>query len=199
MLKSFSNWQIPLLRIEHSKFAYIADFIVYIFLILGLFTYFIKSTNLLDVRIIIALVVFGFISWTFAEYILHRWVLHHITPFSFWHWEHHHRPKALICTATVVSASAIFLTIYLPLRLISDIEISNAYTLGLVIGYFIYALTHHAIHHWRYDFGWFNHRKEIHRLHHAVAPHTNFGVTFGIWDYVFQTEFKRHVATRSGH
>ena len=47
----------------------------------------------------------GAATWTFLEYVLHRFVLHGVAPFSDWHRQHHLRPLALICSPTVLSAA----------------------------------------------------------------------------------------------
>src|SRR5882672_3739474 len=48
-------------------------------------------------------VVIGFASWTFIEYIMHRYVLHHLTYIKDQHAKHHDDQKALFGTPTWLS------------------------------------------------------------------------------------------------
>jgi len=176
-----------LLIIKHSKVAYVADFAVY-FLLIGWMT---SSLILFPVKMsalsIIVYIILGSFSWSLIEYVLHRWVLHQWPPFCEWHHEHHRQPKALICTATLVSLGAIALTVYLPLYWAASAEVATCFTLGLLMGYLAYAVTHHAIHHWPNSrVAWLNNRRVIHCLHHA-CPHHSFGVTSTVWDRVLGT------------
>ena len=112
----------------------------------------------------------GWGIWTLLEYAVHRFVLHRLPPFKRWHFEHHHRPAALICAPTVLSV-------------------------GLA-----YAVLHHATHHWRARGAWLKRRKLWHAQHHRVQRGSHpagadisngksayFGVSSGFWDHVFHT------------
>jgi len=61
-----------------------------------------------------------------------------------------------------------------------------ALTLGLLIGYLAYAVTHHAIHHWPAHNNWLKTRKRSHALHHHLRQLGSYGVTSGFWDAVFR-------------
>jgi hypothetical protein len=56
---------------------------------------------------LVALALLGLVAWTLLEYALHRFVLHGLQPFRTWHAEHHRRPRALIGTPTILSATLI--------------------------------------------------------------------------------------------
>jgi len=174
-------------NIRHSKTAYIADFVFYGITVIALaLVVILGKYNLSNIEVSL-IVLLGLISWTFIEYVLHRFVLHHLAPFSHWHAAHHHQPKALICAPTIVSATLIAVLVFLPALLIAGLQIANAFTLGVLIGYLIYATTHHAIHHWHTNNTWLKQRKHWHARHHYKTQFPNYGVTTLFWDYIFST------------
>jgi cyclopropane-fatty-acyl-phospholipid synthase len=62
-----------------------------------------------------------------------------------------------------------------------------ALTLGVLISYLGYAITHHAIHHWRIDNAWLKRRQRWHARHHHTTQTTGYGVTSAFWDQVSGT------------
>lgn len=175
-----------LFRLEHSKAAYHADFALYGTAIVAL-SAFLVVVGPSGFRIELACFVFvGLASWTAIEYLLHRFVLHGLQPFRRWHAEHHQRPSALICAPTILSATLIASLILLPAWVLSGPWRACALTLGVLTGYLIYAITHHATHHWRADGVWLQQRKQWHALHHYHSgQRACFGVTSAFWDHVF--------------
>lgn len=129
----------------------------------------------------------GVVAWTAIEYFLHRFVLHGLHPFSHWHEAHHAHPNAWICSSTLLSAGLIFLFVFAPAYLLLDLWRALALTLGVVVGYVMYATTHHALHHWRMPLGWLHKRKQWHALHHYCAQDACFGVTSTVWDQICGT------------
>ncbi|MBC7755926.1 MAG: sterol desaturase family protein [Bdellovibrio sp.] len=173
--------------IKHSKLAYLADFVFYGVAIMALALMVILDQSSLSALKVGLIVLLGLVSWTLLEYVLHRFVLHHLAPFSHWHASHHHEPKALICAPTIVSAALIAVFIFLPTLLIAGLPIANAFTLGVLMGYLFYASTHHAIHHLHTQSKWLKQRKHWHARHHYNTQIANYGVTTLFWDYVFST------------
>ena len=130
----------------------------------------------------------GLMSWSAIEYLLHRFVLHGVQPFRRWHAEHHLHPAALICSPTILSASLIFALVSLPALLTAGPWRACAVTFGILVGYFSYAVTHHATHHWRPATAWLRERKQWHALHHHDSAHPScFGVSSGLWDRLLGT------------
>jgi sterol desaturase/sphingolipid hydroxylase (fatty acid hydroxylase superfamily) len=175
-----------LLSFEHGRAAYRADFVLYGVAVAGL------SVLLLAVGpsghglALGASLLAGVLGWSLIEYLLHRFVLHGVAPFRRWHEQHHARPTALICTPTLLSATLIGLFVFLPAALLGDRWMACALTLGLLVGYLGYAVTHHAIHHWRGDGAWLMRRKRWHALHHRRGGGARcYGVTGAFWDRVF--------------
>lgn len=143
-----------------------------------------------------ALVLLGLCSWTLIEYAFHRFILHGMPPFRHWHEEHHQRPTALICTPTILSAAMIAALVFLPALALGSSWLSGGLTLGVLIGYLLYGITHHATHHWRADNAWLKRRKHWHAMHHhGSGDPGNYGVTNSFWDHVFGSVLKKSAVT----
>lgn len=129
--------------------------------------------------------------WTFVEYQLHRWVLHHVPRIKDMHEAHHDDQMALIGTPTWLSALTIAVTVLLPSYLLVGLPLAAGFTVGLTLGYFFYVTVHHGVHHWKVRPGsYFFNLKRRHALHHHFDDMGNFGVTNGFWDKVFGTDIK---------
>ena len=148
-----------LFKIEQSKLAYAADFALYAAAVPalgGLLLLYGPSAEWLSLAIWASA---GVLGWTLVEYLLHRFVLHGLQPFRGWHAAHHDRPTALICAPTLLSAGLIVTLVFVPAWLLADLWRAGALTLGVLIGYLGYAVTHHATHHWNVDLAWLKGRR----------------------------------------
>ena len=172
--------------IEHSKAAHRADFALYGTMVVVLAAFLLVYGPREQRLEIAAVALAGLASWSAIEYVIHRFVLHGLQPFSRLHAEHHQRPTALIFTPTILSATAIAALVFIPALLVTDLWRACALTLGVLTGYVGYTITHHAIHHWRTDNSWLKQRKRWHALHHHSIQQPGFyGVTSSFWDHVF--------------
>ncbi|MDY7537394.1 sterol desaturase family protein [Undibacterium sp. RTI2.1] len=175
--------------LEQSKLAYRVDFIFYSITSILMATFLITLSPSEQFLKTITFVLTGLLSWTLIEYVLHRFVLHGVRPFSTWHQEHHQRPTALICTPTILSAMLIFGLVFLPTLVIADLWRASSLTLGLLTGYLLYTITHHATHHWRANYAWLLRRKRWHAVHHHPSKKiSHFGVTNAFWDKIFGSD-----------
>lgn len=172
----------PFLNTEHSRAAYVTDFVLYSVVALALLVYLGWSLPLADWSGIAVFGLLGALAWSALEYGLHRFVLHGLPPFSRWHAEHHRRPEALICTPTLVSAALFGGVFYLPARWLLGDWRAEAFMLGLLSGYLVYTALHHALHHGHSSNAWFLRRQRWHARHHHVRPLGCYGVTTGFWD-----------------
>ncbi len=178
--------------LEHGRAAYRADFVLYGIASAGLAAFLLRDGPRSERLELAALALAGLAAWTLVEYLLHRFVLHGVKPFSAWHAEHHRRPRALICTPTVFSASLIAALVFLPALELGGLWPACALTLGVLAGYFAYTVTHHATHHWGNRYAWVRRRKRWHALHHSRAlPPGHYGVTSAFWDRVFGSDGRR--------
>ncbi len=177
-----------LFSLDHSRAAYRFDFALYGAAVV-LLAVFLLLAGPRERRLeIAAFALAGLVGWTAIEYALHRFVLHRLRPFSRWHAEHHQRPKALICTPTILSAALIAALVFLPALALGNLWSACALTLGVTGGYLSFSIAHHATHHWRADSGWLKRRKRWHALHHHSNGQSDcYGVTTEFWDHVFGT------------
>lgn len=176
-----------LMSIEHSTFAYRADFVVYGGAVTALGGWLILGHPAGTGLQLAALATAGLLAWSALEYALHRFVLHGLFPFKAWHREHHRRPVALICAPTLLSASLVGGLVWFPAVWSMGPWQGSALTLGVLTGYLGYAVTHHAVHHWPSTSPWLQQRKLWHARHHHLQQPCCYGVTSGLWDRVFHT------------
>jgi sterol desaturase/sphingolipid hydroxylase (fatty acid hydroxylase superfamily) len=129
-------------------------------------------------------------AWTLIEYLLHRYVLHHVPVVKDMHEAHHSDQKALIGTPTWMTV-VFFALVFLPLYVVSDATIASGLTAGLMLGYLWYVSVHHIVHHWKAEPGTYAYSlKRRHMLHHHYDDMGNYGVTSGFWDRVLGTDLK---------
>jgi len=186
-----------LFTFEQTRAVYWADFVFYAAIIVILASVLAAVVPNPQWATVVLLVAMGLIFWSALEYTVHRFVLHGVQPFQRWHAAHHARPAALICSPTILTASIIGACLFMPAWAIAGLESACALTIGLLCGYLAYALTHHAIHHWRGDSRWLRRRQRRHFLHHHQRCACCYGVTSGFWDRVCGTRRNRVVLAQS--
>jgi sterol desaturase/sphingolipid hydroxylase (fatty acid hydroxylase superfamily) len=120
-----------------------------------------------------ALFVGGVVTWTLAEYVVHRFVLHDFAPRE--HGAHHADPDGAILT--------IFWQIWVCFALVYLIG-GGAFLAGTLVAYAWYLFVHHCAHHGpdKLPLRLLKH----HRSHHRFATR-NYGVSTTLWDRVFGT------------
>jgi sterol desaturase/sphingolipid hydroxylase (fatty acid hydroxylase superfamily) len=138
----------------------------------------------------------GMFSWTFFEYIMHRWVFHMVAESEratkiiyVMHGNHHHFPRDkerlfMPPVPSLILASLIFSLLFAAMG-------PNAFVFfpGFLLGYLMYGTTHYAIHAWNPPFKWMKPLWRNHHLHHYKDDHKGFGVSTTIWDRLFGTMF----------
>jgi sterol desaturase/sphingolipid hydroxylase (fatty acid hydroxylase superfamily) len=124
-----------------------------------------------------ALLVAGVVTWTLAEYVVHRFVLHSLVTTQ--HGLHHANPDVAVLNI-FWQIWACFALIYL----IAD----GAFLAGGLFAYSWYLFVHHCAHHGS-DRSLLRLLKH-HRSHHQFATR-NYGVSTTLWDHVFGTMFRQ--------
>jgi len=174
-----------LFALEHTRVAYLADFVFYGLAIPALAVIAVAIGPRERLPELAGLALLGLAGWTLIEYVIHRFLLHGIPPFSRWHAEHHDRPAALISSPTYFTALLFSTLVFLPTEYLGDLSRACALTSGVLAGFLAFSITHHAVHHWRASGAWLDERKRLHALHHHKETGGPYGVTTAFWDIVF--------------
>jgi len=156
------------------------------------------STPGLGLQNVILLFVFGFVFWTLAEYILHRFVFHYEPKSAFGqrmhfllHGVHHDYPndsKRLVMPPSVsIPLAALFYGLFI---LVLGVVYTAPFFAGFLVGYICYDEIHYATHHAPMKSRFWLAIKHHHILHHFRDPSRGFGVSNPAWDYVFGTTYK---------
>lgn len=138
----------------------------------------------------------GMFFWSFFEYIIHRFVFHHIAHTErgkkinyILHGNHHEYPRDkerlfMPAAPSLILASVVFLFMFLILG-------KNVFPFfpGFLLGYLIYGSMHYAIHAWNPPYKWMKGLWRNHHLHHYKQDLRGFGVSSTLWDHVFGTMF----------
>jgi sterol desaturase/sphingolipid hydroxylase (fatty acid hydroxylase superfamily) len=180
-----------------SKFAYYSDYVAYPVAIVALAGIAVFRNDPHDELVWLAAAACGFTLWTFAEYWIHRLVLHRMPYFSPMHGEHHAAPLAFIGTPTWISMPTLFAVVLLSTWRLGA-NLGSGLLTGVMGGYFWYGLVHHLIHHRpRLRVDLLGNLRRLHLRHHYAPLAGNFGVTTPLWDHVFGTVIRGQ--GRAGH
>ena len=136
----------------------------------------------------------GIVAWTFAEYMLHRFLGHEHKGKNFFKAEHsvHHSVanyfaptyKKLIAAVIVAGVLLFILSLFIP------ILNAAAFVVGFVGMYSLYEITHFRYHASKPLVKPFIILRKHHFYHHFHNPKKNHGVTTRFWDRVFGTFVK---------
>ena len=145
---------------------------------------------------VLAVFFVGMFSWTFFEYLMHRFAFHYIADSQraqkfiyIMHGNHHHYPRDrerlfMPPVPSIILASIIFFSQYLLMG-----KFAFMFFPGFLLGYLLYGTMHYAIHAWNPPFKWMKPLWRNHHLHHYKDEHKGFGVSSTIWDRIFGTMF----------
>lgn len=141
---------------------------------------------------------FGLFFWTFAEYMLHRYLFHWVTEakwsqrFHFiMHGSHHQYPRdkerlLMPPVPGLIMAAILFGIFYLIFWIAGFPRLTFGFFPGFFTGYLLYSFVHRATHVMRppkrFRKLWMHHS-----LHHYRYPDKAFGVSNTFWDRVFGT------------
>ncbi len=137
----------------------------------------------------------GMLTWTAAEYVLHRYVFHW-TNDTAWgkrihfllHGVHHEYPsdkdRLVMPLLTSVPLAVIFYSLFV---VALGRTIGEPAFAGFVVGYLFYDGTHYYVHHFIPTSRWGKFLRRHHMTHHFADHDGGFGVSSPLWDMVFRT------------
>jgi sterol desaturase/sphingolipid hydroxylase (fatty acid hydroxylase superfamily) len=145
----------------------------------------------------------GLLTWSFTEYVLHRFLFHYEpeSPRLKWVWYlihgvHHEQPgcKTRLVMPPVLSIPLAFLFYGLFYAVIALAIGAPAWVpqvfAGFLTGYLIYDMVHYATHNLTMNWGILKFLKRYHLLHHYKTPDDRFGISSPFWDLIFRTRPK---------
>ena len=139
----------------------------------------------------VVLIIAGFLGWTLAEYLLHRFLLHGWPVTRREHAKHHHDTHALIATPLLVIPICA-VAVYAMLAASTSLGVAGLVTFGLYAGYNYFVIVHH-LQHFHPELlersSFFTQNLRLHELHHE-RPDTHFGISSSIWDRAFGSILK---------
>lgn len=148
----------------------------------------------LDLGIMLGLFFGAMVFWTFAEYILHRYVFHWVNE-NKWvqkfhhlaHGYHHEYPRDkehlfMPVIPSIVLASSFFGLFWVTLGVYA-----YAFFPGFVLGYLAYATMHYLMHTVNQPIKPLRALWRHHNLHHFKAYDKAYGVSSTLWDHIFRT------------
>ena len=141
---------------------------------------------------VLAAFLLGAITWTFLEYVIHRWLGHDVrtrpNPFAAEHVRHHSQGdyfapawkkglSALVAVALLIGPSVA----------LAGAVVGSSFALGFVSMYIAYEVLHRRDHTHPGRGSYMRFLRRHHFYHHFTDPSCNHGVTSPVWDWVFGT------------
>jgi sterol desaturase/sphingolipid hydroxylase (fatty acid hydroxylase superfamily) len=166
-------------------------------IIIGLFIYFFSGQ--FQLLPYLGLFFGGWLTWTLAEYWVHRWLYHVKTENKMLlkiqhmgHGIHHQYPKDPTRLAMPPVPALVLISIFFGIFYLIMQNYAFAFFPGFLLGYVLYISLHYMQHLFKPPkFGPLNRLWKWHALHHYKYPETKaFGVSTNLWDVVFGTQPK---------
>ncbi|MFN2329422.1 MAG: sterol desaturase family protein [Chromatocurvus sp.] len=141
------------------------------------------------------LAIAGIVTWTFTEYLLHRFLFHFPARSSLGKWlvflfhgNHHDDPKDKTrLVMPPAGAIPIMAVLYLLFSLLLPATWLDAFGAFFIVGYLIYDYIHYASHHFPMRNPVAKFLKHYHLKHHFSGQGGRYGVSSPLWDMVFGT------------
>lgn len=138
----------------------------------------------------------GVLGWTLLEYVLHRFVFHHVPAADFgsklrqfmahgYHHEFPNDPWRLV--APPLMSWPIALVVWAGYRLALGPDLVWAAFGGTCAGYLAYDWTHYYTHHFVPTNPIGKTLRRLHMIHHFANADANHGISSPLWDFVFRT------------
>ena len=149
----------------------------------------------------------GWVTWTFVEYLFHRYVLHGRFPpgqgfirrylherLDPLHWDHHMRPfDGKHISGELKDILPLFF-VAAPVSFLFPVYTAPVLLAGVIQGYVSEEWLHYALHFSNSKFPLFRRVKKYHLYHHSPKGiDRGYGITTRLWDGVFDTQFPESV------
>ena len=142
----------------------------------------------------------GWFLWTFAEYVIHRFIFHYhprterMKRFFFtFHGVHHAQPmcRTRLVMPPIISVpiGVVFVSLYwlvFVVLLKQPLWVAPVFS-GTAIGYVCYDMVHYSLHHSKFKKGYLAMCRRQHMRHHVTCPNMRYGISIPLWDYLFGT------------
>jgi hypothetical protein len=141
-----------------------------------------------SIALAISIALFGLVLFSLVEYCFHRWLFHGaVQVFEQGHRKHHEQPQAHDSLPFFLPP-LVALVLAGGLQLLLPASAALLFTGGMASGYAAYGLTHTTFHNVRFRRRLARRWAGAHHIHH-YHPHSNFGVTTPLWDFVLRTRY----------
>ncbi|MFN4079917.1 MAG: sterol desaturase family protein [Saprospiraceae bacterium] len=143
---------------------------------------------------VVAWVAIGLLSWSLAEYLLHRY-LFHLPDTAFKgskrltyiiHGVHHEYPNDAARTLMPFVPKLLISVVFFGIFLLIFGSKGPFFSAGFLLGYYFYSMMHYAIHRYKAP-AWLKGLWTHHHLHHHLHEDKAFGVSSTLWDRIFNT------------
>lgn len=142
----------------------------------------------LSIALAVSIALFGLMLFSFVEYCFHRWLFHGpVRVLEQGHRKHHEQPQAHDSLPFFLPP-LVALILARSLELLLPASAALLFTGGMAAGYAAYGLTHTTFHTVRFRRRLSRRWAAAHHIHH-YHPHSNFGVTTPLWDFVLKTRY----------
>ncbi|MDP4679812.1 MAG: sterol desaturase family protein [Cyclobacteriaceae bacterium] len=148
----------------------------------------------LDGFLIAPLFLLGFLLFTLAEYMMHRYLFHMNETSEIkrklvyiMHGVHHHYPKDKDRLAMPIPASVTLAFLFLLLFRFLMGDLAFGFLPGFFMGYATYLWIHFMVHAFQPPKSHFKILWVHHGIHHHKQPERAFGVSSPLWDMIFRT------------
>jgi sterol desaturase/sphingolipid hydroxylase (fatty acid hydroxylase superfamily) len=150
-------------------------------------------------------VTLGLISWTFVEYLAHRYILHGRFPdgpgfrhflhrqFDHLHLAHHPRPWDGNHVNGTLKDTFVPWSAFMGVAvLVGPLAGLPVFVASLWLGYILEEWVHHAVHFHNFMSPYFRYIKKHHLFHHSPrGSEVGFGLTSGAWDAIVGTRIAK--------
>jgi len=137
----------------------------------------------------------GLVTWSLAEYLLHRFLFHFPAKSKLGRWlvfafhgVHHDSPQDKTrLVMPPVPAALILAVLWLLFGLAVPRPWIEPFMAAFILGYLVYDYMHYATHHFAMRHPVLRFIKRYHMQHHFSSEEGRFGVSSPLWDWVFGT------------